>query len=48
LRVYVYIDSMPSMVDTSTGEDGSSSYSDIAISASIGHDSGSMLISTSE
>lgn len=48
LRVYVYIDSMPATVDTSTGEESSTSYSDIAISASIGHDSGAMLISTSE
>jgi hypothetical protein len=47
LRVYVYIDSMPSTVDTGTGNE-TTSYSDISVSASIGHDGGSMLISASE
>jgi hypothetical protein len=48
LRVYVYIDSMPSSVDSGEAEEESTNYSDISISASIGHDSGSMLISASE
>jgi|GEM_PF-2005594 len=47
LRVYVYIDSMPTVV-SSDGNAESSSYGDVSISASIGHDDGSMLISASE